>query len=274
MKILTRYIGGNVIAASIFGLLALLSLFAFFDVLSELTDIGRGGYSFSDVLVVVALKLPRHAFELMPLAAFPGERNWGYDGTYLFALHGAYGSYADLQAFIEAAHDLGIAVILDVVYNHFGPEGNYSWAYAPYTKQADTPWGAAINFDGGHSEGIRAFYLANTRYWLQEVGFDGFRMDAVSLIFDESPRHILREITDLARTIGADEGREVLTYIDGESGTAGWAKVVDERGLVAMARLLREYHDAVRGFRPTAGNVEIGEFQFIHGLTPEIYTKL
>ena len=69
--------------------------------------------------------------ELLPLAAFPGERNWGYDGTYLFALHGAYGSYADLQAFIEAAHALGMAVILDVVYNHFGPEGNYSWAYAP-----------------------------------------------------------------------------------------------------------------------------------------------
>ena len=148
--------------------------------------------------------------ELMPIATFPGHRNWGYDGTYLFALQPDYGSYADLKAFIEAAHSHGMAVLLDVVYNHLGPEGNYSAVYAPYTKQAATPWGAAINFDGGHSEGIRDFYLANTRYWLQEIGFDGFRMDAVSLVFDNSPRHILREITDLARTIGAAEDREVL----------------------------------------------------------------
>ncbi len=175
-----------------------------------------GTFTAEGTLAAAQAKLPHlqalgiTVIELLPLAAFPGERNWGYDGTYLFALHGAYGSYADLQAFIEAAHDLGIAVILDVVYNHFGPEGNYSWAYAPYTKQADTPWGAAINFDGGHSEGIRAFYLANTRYWLEEIGFDGFRMDAVSLIFDASPRHILREITDLARDIAAREGREIL----------------------------------------------------------------
>lgn len=148
--------------------------------------------------------------ELMPLAAFPGTRNWGYDGTYHFALHHGYGSYRDLQCFIEAAHAHGMAVILDVVYNHFGPEGNYSGAFAPYTKQADTPWGAAINFDGPYSAGIRDFYLANTRYWLQEVGFDGFRMDAVSLIFDASPQHILREITELARSIGAEEGRDIL----------------------------------------------------------------
>ena len=148
--------------------------------------------------------------ELMPIATFPGHRNWGYDGTYLFALQPDYGSYADLSAFIEAAHEHGMAVILDVVFNHFGPEGNYSGVYAPYTKQAATPWGAAINFDGGHSEGVRDFYLANTRYWLQEIGFDGFRMDAVSLIFDNSPRHILKEITDLARTIGQAEGREIL----------------------------------------------------------------
>ena len=148
--------------------------------------------------------------ELLPLAAFPGNRNWGYDGTYQFALHHGYGDYAELRLFIETAHQLGMAVILDVVYNHFGPEGNYSAAFAPYTKQSDTPWGAAINFDGAHSAGIRDFYLANTRYWLQEVGFDGFRMDAVSLIFDDSPRHILCEITELARSIGAAEGREIL----------------------------------------------------------------
>lgn len=148
--------------------------------------------------------------ELMPVAAFPGERNWGYDGVSLFALHAAYGTLADLRGFIESAHARGIAVLLDVVYNHFGPEGNYSAVFAPYTKSAETPWGAAINFDGPYNHGVREFFLENTRYWLQEIGFDGFRMDAVSLVFDLMPRHILREITDLAREIGRAEGREVL----------------------------------------------------------------
>lgn len=148
--------------------------------------------------------------ELLPLAAFPGERNWGYDGTFLFALHAAYGSYDDLRRFIETAHQLGMAVILDVVYNHFGPEGNYTGKFAPYTKAADTPWGAAINFDGEYNYGVREFFLENTRYWLEEVGFDGFRMDAVSLIFDNMPVHILREFTSVAREISRAEGREVL----------------------------------------------------------------
>lgn len=148
--------------------------------------------------------------ELMPLAAFPGERNWGYDGVALFALHMAYGDYADLRAFIEAAQARGMAVILDVVYNHFGPEGNYSSAFAPTTQAAATPWGAAINFDGAWNHGVREFFLANARWWLETVGFDGLRMDAVSLVFDLMPEHILRQVTDLARSIGAAQGRELL----------------------------------------------------------------
>ncbi len=148
--------------------------------------------------------------ELMPINAFPGQRNWGYDGTYPFALQESYGTYGDLKEFIEEAHSLGIAVILDVVYNHFGPEGNYSSVYAPYTKDAPTPWGAAINFDGAYNYGVREYFLENTRWWLEEIGFDGFRMDAVSLIFDNMPRHILREITDLAAEIAEGEGREIL----------------------------------------------------------------
>jgi maltooligosyltrehalose trehalohydrolase len=154
------------------------------------------------------------AVELMPLAAFPGRRNWGYDGTYLFALHADYGDYVDLKAFIEQAHALGMAVLLDVVYNHFGPEGNYAGVYGPYTKAAATPWGAAINFDGAHNHGVREFFLENARYWLQDVGFDGFRMDAVSMVFDVMPAHILRQITDLARAIGGAEGREVLVIAE------------------------------------------------------------
>lgn len=190
-----------------------------------------------------------NAVELLPIAAFPGERNWGYDGTFLFALHQAYGSYADLTAFIEAAHAHGIAVILDVVYNHFGPEGNYSGAFAPYTKAADTPWGAAINFDMAWSHGVREYFLENLRWWLQAVGLDGVRMDAVSLIFDNSPVHILREFSDLARAIGREQGREVLTiaehlrnnrYVTSEQGFGFHSQWNDDLNHAVYARLTGE----------------------------------
>jgi maltooligosyltrehalose trehalohydrolase len=151
-----------------------------------------------------------NVIELMPICQFPGDRNWGYDGTYMFALCSSYGTYEDLKEFLDKAHSLGIAVILDVVYNHFGPEGNYSGMIAPFTKQADTPWGAAINFDKEWNNGIRDFYLENTRYWLSEIGFDGFRMDAVALIMDESNKNILTEINELASEISKKENRKII----------------------------------------------------------------
>jgi maltooligosyltrehalose trehalohydrolase len=183
-------------------------------------ELHLGSFTPQGTLAAAGEKLPHlrdlgiTVIELLPIAAFPGERNWGYDGTFLFALHAAYGDYRDLKAFIEAAHTLGMAVVLDVVYNHFGPEGNYSGAFAPYAKAAATPWGAAINFDGEWNHGVRAFFLANARHWLQEVGFDGFRMDAVSMIFDNMPVHILRECTDLARAIGREECRDVIMIVE------------------------------------------------------------
>jgi maltooligosyltrehalose trehalohydrolase len=164
-------------------------------------------------------------------------------------LHQAYGSYADLKAFIEAAHGLGIAVVLDVVYNHFGPEGNYSGAFAPYTKRAPTPWGEAVNFDGEFSYGVREYFLENTRYWLQDIGFDGFRMDAVSLIFDNSPVHIVREITDLARSIARAENREILMlaehlrnnrYVTSEQGFNFHAQWNDDLNHAVFAHLTGE----------------------------------
>ena len=151
-----------------------------------------------------------NVIELMPLAEFPGERNWGYDGTYLFALSRNYGTYQDLHDFIKEAHQNGIAVILDVVFNHFGPEGNYSEKLAPFTKKAATPWGAQINFDGKNSSGIRNYFLECTRYWLEDAGLDGFRMDAISVIFDDSIPNILKEITDLAKSIGKVENRTIM----------------------------------------------------------------
>jgi len=148
--------------------------------------------------------------ELLPINAFPGERNWGYDGAYQFAIQNSYGTVEDLKEFIVEAHKRGMAVILDIVYNHFGPEGNYSGVYGPYIKKADTPWGGAINFDEAYSHGIRDFFMENIRYWLEEIKFDGFRMDAVLFIFDNSPKHILREIVDEVKKISDRENREII----------------------------------------------------------------
>ena len=187
---------------------------------SIIYELHLGTFSREGTLAGAEKKLPYlrdlgiNVIELMPINAFPGKRNWGYDGAYHFALHESYGTYEDLKSFIEKSHSQGIAVILDVVYNHFGPEGNYSGVYANYTKDAPTPWGAAINFDGSYNYGIREFYLENTRYWLEDIGFDGFRMDAVSLIFDNMPVHILREITDLVREVSIREGREIINIAE------------------------------------------------------------
>jgi maltooligosyltrehalose trehalohydrolase len=140
------------------------------------------------------------AIELLPVASFPGERGWGYDGVALYAPYAPYGEPDDLRALVHAAHERGLAVVLDVVYNHFGPAGNYLWKYAPeyFTKAVETPWGPAPDF--AH-EPMRRLAVENARYWLEEFGFDALRLDATHAIHDPSDRHVLREITDLAHAL-------------------------------------------------------------------------
>jgi len=135
------------------------------------------------------------AIELMPLADFAGRRNWGYDGVLPYAPDSAYGRPEDLKALVQAAHDAGLMVFLDVVYNHFGPKGNYLHLYAPqfFTERHKTPWGSAIDFA---NEFVRSFFIHNALYWLREYRFDGLRFDAVHAIHDDSPRHILEEICE------------------------------------------------------------------------------
>ena len=136
------------------------------------------------------------AIELMPVADFPGQRNWGYDGVLPFAPDAAYGTPDDLKRLVAAAHARGLAIFLDVVYNHFGPEGNYLHAYAPwfFSRHRSTPWGAAINFDGRHSRTVRDFFVHNALYWIEEFRFDGLRLDAVHAIADDSVPDIVTEI--------------------------------------------------------------------------------
>jgi malto-oligosyltrehalose trehalohydrolase len=141
------------------------------------------------------------ALELMPIADFEGERGWGYDGVLLFAPHRAYGSPDDLKRLVDEAHGRGLMVFLDVVYNHFGPSGNYLHLYAPgfFTERHHTPWGAAINFDGPESRTVRDFYIHNALYWLEEYRFDGLRLDAVHAIADDRRPDILTELAETVR---------------------------------------------------------------------------
>ena len=157
------------------------------------------------------------AIELMPIADFPGKHGWGYDGVLQFAPEAAYGRPEELKSFIAAAHRRGLAVMLDVVYNHFGPEGNYLHLYAPqfFTDRHHTPWGAAINFDSPGSATVRDFYIQNTLYWLEEYRFDGLRFDAVHAILDDSKTNIL---TDIARAARSGPGRERNIFLVLENG--------------------------------------------------------
>ena len=141
------------------------------------------------------------AVELMPIAEFPGARNWGYDGAFPYSPSSRYGSPHALKALVEACHARGLAVLLDVVYNHFGPEGNYLPAIAPdfFTERHQTPWGAAIDFSGPRSRPVRDFFIHNALYWLEEFHFDGLRFDAVHAIFDETAPDIIDEIGEAVR---------------------------------------------------------------------------
>ena len=154
--------------------------------------------------------------EMMPVADFPGEFGWGYDGVDLFAPCRLYGEPDDLRRFIDRAHSLGIGVILDVVYNHLGPDGNYLKVYSDdyFTDRYHTDWGEPLNFDGTNSGPVREFFLSNARYWIDEFHFDGFRFDATQSIFDESAEHILTALGGAAREAAGE--RSIVLIAENE----------------------------------------------------------
>jgi len=157
-----------------------------------------------------------NAIEIMPVAPFPGDRNWGYDGVYPYAVQNSYGGSDGFKQLIDAAHQQGIAVILDVVYNHFGPEGNYTSEYAPYfTETYNTPWGSAINYDDAHSDGVRNYFIENALHWLHNYHIDALRLDAIHAIYDLGAKHILQEMVEEVAALGNSLGRQV--YLIAES---------------------------------------------------------
>lgn len=165
------------------------------------------------------------AIELMPLADFPGDRNWGYDGVLPYAPDSSYGTPEDLKDLVQTAHEKGLMVFLDVVYNHFGPEGNYLNVYAPqfFTERHETPWGAAINFDSDGSRWVREFFVHNALYWIEEYHVDGLRLDAVHAIVDDSGEHFLEELAERVQD-GPGRDRHVHLVLENEANAARWMR--------------------------------------------------
>jgi len=183
------------------------------------------------------------AVELMPLADFPGRRNWGYDGVLQFAPDAVYGTPDALKALVEAAHGLGLMVLLDVVYNHFGPDGNYLHAYCPafFNAAHHTPWGSAINFDGADSRTVRDFYVHNALYWVEEYHVDGLRLDAVHAMHDDSPEHLVHEI---ARALRDGPGRDRHVHLVLENDANQASLLAGANGAGASAQWNDDLHHA------------------------------
>ena len=180
------------------------------------TGSGEGTFEALIPLLDYLLELGITAIELMPVAQFPGERNWGYDGVNPFAPQNSYGGPVGLKKLVDACHGRGLAVVLDVVYNHLGPEGNYLHGFGPYfTDRYRTPWGEAVNFDGPYSDEVRRYFLDNALYWIREYHLDALRLDAVHGIFDFSARHFLAELATEVHREAERLGRKA--YVIAES---------------------------------------------------------
>ena len=187
------------------------------------------------------------AIELMPVAQFPGVRNWGYDGVYLFAPQAGYGGPDGLKALVDACHAKGLAVILDVVYNHLGPEGNYLGDFGPYfTDRYRTPWGSAINYDGRDSDEVRHYIVSNALYWVSEYHIDALRLDAIHGIFDFSARHILRELGEAVHELAASLGRTVAVIAESDLNDVRVIAPSAEGGYNLDAQWNDDFHHALR----------------------------
>jgi len=186
------------------------------------------------------------AIEIMPVAQYPGDRGWGYDGVQLYAVQNSYGGPEGLMRLVDACHARGLAAILDVVYNHFGPEGNYLWDYAPYfTERYTTPWGAAVNFDGPQSDEVRRFFLGNALQWLDDFHLDGLRLDAIDAIKDNSAYPFLRELADVTHARAKEMGRSFALIAESDLNDAKVIRPPTECGYGMDAQWSDDFHHAL-----------------------------
>jgi maltooligosyltrehalose trehalohydrolase len=187
--------------------------------------------------------------ELLPLASFPGKRGWGYDGVDLFAPFAPYGTPQQLAEFIDDCHARGIGVILDVVYNHFGPDGNYLGMFAPYfTDRYKTGWGAALNYDGAGSDGVRRFVIDNALMWLRDYGFDGLRLDAVHAIFSFGAVHLLEEMAQAVRSLSEQSGRHLILIAESDLNDPRLVRSEERGGYGLDAQWVDDFHHAIHRF--------------------------
>ncbi len=187
-----------------------------------------------------------NAVEIMPVAQFPGERNWGYDGVLPFAVQHSYGGAEGLAGLVEACHNHGIAVILDVVYNHMGPEGNYLEKFGPYfTGKYKTPWGKAINFDDEYSDEVRRFFIENALMWFRDFNIDGLRLDAVHAIKDMGPKHFLKELKEYTALLNKQTGKNHFLIGECDLNDVKYINPVDQCGYGLNSQWCDEFHHAL-----------------------------
>jgi maltooligosyltrehalose trehalohydrolase len=184
--------------------------------------------------------------ELMPVAAFPGHHGWGYDGVALYAPHPQYGSPKDLKRLVAACHELGLGVLLDVVYNHLGPDGNYLGEFGPYfTERHRTPWGQAVNLDDEDSNVVRQFFIDNAKMWLREYHIDGLRLDAVHALFDQSAVHFLEELAAEVHTLGTALRKPLVLIAESDLNDPRLLHARDAGGFGIDAQWSDDFHHAL-----------------------------
>ncbi|MBD3169108.1 MAG: malto-oligosyltrehalose trehalohydrolase [candidate division Zixibacteria bacterium] len=187
-----------------------------------------------------------NTISIMPVSQFPGKRNWGYDGVHPFAVQDSYGGPEGLKKLVDAAHSAGIAVMLDVVYNHLGPEGNYLHEFAPYfTEKYQTPWGWAINYDDADSGGVRNFFIRNALFWFEKYHIDGLRLDAIHGIFDFGAKHFLRELAEAVDKLFEDTGKRYYLIAESNLNDRQVITPLAERGMGMDSQWSDDFHHAV-----------------------------
>lgn len=186
------------------------------------------------------------AIEIMPVAQFPGERNWGYDGVYSYAVQNSYGGPEGFKRLVDACHQIGLAVILDVVYNHVGPEGNYLGDFGPYfTKKYGGDWGEALNFDGAYSDGVTDYFLDNALYWLETFHVDGLRLDAVQGIFDLGAKHFLDELSDRVQVLSQQQGSRLFLIAESDLNDVRIIHSKEQGGYALDAQWCDDFHHSL-----------------------------
>jgi maltooligosyltrehalose trehalohydrolase len=184
--------------------------------------------------------------ELMPLATFPGRWGWGYDGVALFAPHPAYGTPEDVKRFVASCHAHGLAVLLDVVYNHLGPDGNHLGEFGPYfTERYRTPWGSAVNLDDAGCDEVRQFFIDNARMWIEEYHFDGLRLDAVHALYDESARHLLQDIAEGVHALEPVLGKPLCVIAESDQNDPRLTRAPELGGYGVDAQWSDDFHHAL-----------------------------